>query len=129
LFLFVFFNRKRAAPEAARSKAVPICCSAAAIIVLVVLSGSGFTHSRQAIAHFRNFYGTLSVILRGGGLHNAGLTLAHGRVAHGFQLQAAAHRHIPTAYYAFGSGLDHAFQLASSAARAERPTDIHIGVI
>jgi hypothetical protein len=87
LFLFVFFNRKRAAPEAARSKAVPICCSAAAIIVLVVLSGSGFTHSRKAIAHFRNFYGTLSVILRGGGLHNAGLTLAHGRVAHGFQLQ------------------------------------------
>jgi hypothetical protein len=129
LFLFVFFNRKRAAPEAARSKAVPICCSAAAIIVLVVLSGSGFTHSRKAIAHFRNFYGTLSVILRGGGLHNAGLTLAHGRVAHGFQLQAAAHRHIPTAYYAFGSGLDHAFQLASSAARAERRTAIHIGVI
>jgi len=129
LVLLVFFNRKRTAPELARRKAAPICSVAAAAIVAIVLSGSGFTHSRKALVRFRNFYGTLSVIPRDGDAQSAGLTLAHGRIAHGFQLQAAAYKRTPTAYYALNSGLDQAFQLASSAARAEKRSVLRIGAV
>jgi len=129
VILFVFRNRKRAAPEAARRKAVPLCSLTAAVIVALVLSGSGFTRSRKVVARFRNFYGTLSLIARGGDAESAGLTLAHGRIAHGFQLQGVGYRRIPTAYYAFGSGLDRAFQLAASSALAENRTGLRIGAI
>lgn len=129
LLSFVFIRRKRLAPEAARSKAVPICSVAAVFILVVVLGGSGFTHTRKPVARFRNFYGTLSVIPHSGGVQNTGLTLAHGRIAHGFQLQTSADRRTPTAYYAFGSGLDRAFQLASSATHAENRSALSIGAI
>ena len=129
LFLLVLLGRKRAAPEAARHKAVPICSVAALAVTAIVLSGTGFTHSQKALARFRNFYGTLSVLPREGDAENAALTLAHGRIAHGFQLRAAAYKRTPTAYYASGSGLDEAFQLAVSTAHTERRTGVVIGAV
>jgi hypothetical protein len=128
LFLFVFLNRKRAAPEKARKKAVPICCAATAIVAAVVLTGTGFAHVRKAVARYRNFYGTLSVLPRNGNAQSAALTLTHGRVVHGFQLQAAPYKRVPTAYYASDSGLGQAFQQASSKARAERRA-LHVGTV
>src|SRR5262249_12782763 len=129
LCLFVFLNRKRAGPEAARSKAVPICAVAALIFAAAIFTGTGFTQAAKPLARFRNFYGTLSVFSRAGDARTAALTLAHGRIAHGFQLQAAEYRSMPTAYYALGSGLDQAFQLASSAARAEDRSALRIGAV
>jgi hypothetical protein len=128
LFLFVFFNRKRAVPENARKKAAPICSVAAAIVAAVVLTGTGFAHTRKAIARYRNFYGTLSVLSRDGDSANAALTLAHGRVVHGFQLQAASYRRIPTAYYASESGLGQAFRQVFSIVGAERHT-LRVGAV
>jgi hypothetical protein len=129
LFMLVFFNRRRAAPEAARSKAVPICAAAALAVAAVVFTGTGFTRAQKPLARFRNFYGTLSVLPRGGGVQDAALTLAHGRVVHGFQLQNAAYKRVPTAYYAAGSGFDQAFQLATAAARTEHRAAVHIGAV
>jgi hypothetical protein len=129
LFLFVFVNRKRAAPEAARPRAVPICAVAALAVAAVALSGTGFTRSQEALARFRNFYGALSVLPREGDARTAGLTLAHGRIVHGFQLRAAAYRRTPTAYYAPGSGLDKAFQLASARASARHRNGLRIGAV
>jgi hypothetical protein len=120
LFLFVFFNRKRSAPEKARHQAAPLCCAAAAIVVAVVLAGTGFVHARNAFVRYRNFYGTLSVLPREGDAKSAGLSLVHGRVVHGFQLQAAPSKRVPTAYYSSGGGLGQAFRQVSAIAQAER---------
>src|SRR5215831_1925896 len=109
LLLLVFFNSKRAAPEAARPKAV--CAAAALAVTAIALSGAGFSRPKQALERVRNFYGTLSVLPRAGDGETAALTLAHGRIKHGFQLRSAAYRRSPTAYYASGSGLERAFQL------------------
>jgi hypothetical protein len=125
LFCFVVLNSKRAAPEAARRKAVPICSVAVVIFIAVVLVGT----ARKAVARFRNFYGTISVIAHEGDGQGASLILAHGRIAHGFQLQAPAYKHTPTAYYASGSGLDQAFRLSRSAAFSEQRTALRIGAV
>src|SRR5262249_58217875 len=53
LCLFVFLNRKRATPEAARSKAVPICAVAALIFAAAILTGTGFTQAAKPLARFR----------------------------------------------------------------------------
>lgn len=119
LFLFVFLNRKRPAPEKARNKAVPICCAAAASVTAVVLAGTGFVHARKALVRYRNFYGALSVLPREGDAQSAGLSLVHGRVVHGFQLQAALSKRVPTAYYSSESGLGQAFRQVSAIADAE----------
>jgi len=129
LFILVFFNRRRAAPEAARSKAAPVCALAALAVAAVVFTGTGFARAQKPLARFRNFYGTLSVLPRGGGVQAAALTLAHGRVVHGFQLQDAAYKRIPTAYYAAGSGFDQAFQRAIAAALTGHRTAVHIGAV
>jgi hypothetical protein len=129
LFLLVFLNRKRAAPEGARRKAVPICAAAALAVTAIALSGTGFSRPKQALLRVRNFYGTLSVLPRAGDGETAAVTLAHGRIVHGFQLRSAAYRRTPTAYYASGSGLDRAFQLASCGSAAGHRAGLRIGAI
>jgi hypothetical protein len=129
LLLLVFLNRKRAAPEAARRKAVPICAAAALAVTAIALSGTGFSRPKQALARVRNFYGTLSVLPPAGDDETAALTLAHGRILHGFQLQSAVYRRTPTAYYASGSGLDRAFQLASCRSGAGHRAALRIGAV
>ncbi len=125
LVLYVALNSKRPAPEAARSKAVPVCSIAFVVFIAVVCMGT----ARKAVARFRNFYGTLSVIAHEGDAESASLILVHGRITHGFQLQAPAYKHTPTSYYAAGSGLDQAFRLARSAALTEHRTALRIGAI
>jgi len=119
LLLFVFFNRKRSAPERARYNAVPLCCAAAATVAAVVLAGTGFVHARKALVRYRNFYGTLSVLPREGDEQSAGLSLVHGRVVHGFQLQEALLKRVPTTYYSSESGLGQAFRQVAAIAQAE----------
>lgn len=129
LFLLVFVNRNRAAPERARKKAAPVCAIAAAAVLAAVLVGSASSHGNGAIARFRNFYGTLSLIRRDGDSRNAGLSLVHGRVVHGFQLHAAEYRRIPTTYYSIGSGLDRAFRLAAATASSTRQVGLQVGAV
>jgi hypothetical protein len=119
LFLFVFLNGKRSAPEKARNRAVPLCCAAAASVAAVVLAGTAFVHVRKALIRYRNFYGTLSVLPREGDAQSAGLSLVHGRVVHGFQLETALSKRVPTAYYSSESGLGQAFRQVSAMAQAE----------
>ena len=119
LLLFVFFNRKRSAPERARYNAVPLCCAAVATVAAVVLAGTGFVHARKALVRYRNFYGTLSVLPREGDEQSAGLSLVHGRVVHGFQLQEALLKRVPTTYYSSESGLGQAFRQVAAIAQAE----------
>ena len=129
LLLLVFLKRKRAAPEAARRKAVPVCAAAALAVTAIALSGAGFSGSKPALQRVRNFYGTLAVLPRAGDGETAALTLAHGRVVHGFQLRSAAFRRTPTAYYASGSGLERAFQLVSSGSGAGHRAGLRIGAV
>jgi hypothetical protein len=119
LFLFVFLNGKRSAPEKARNRAVPLCCAAAASVAAVVLAGTAFVHARKALIRYRNFYGTLAVLPREGDVQSAGLSLVHGRVVHGFQLETTLSKRVPTAYYSSESGLGHAFRQVSAMAQAE----------
>ena len=119
LFVVIFLNRKRSAPEKARNRAVPLCCAAGATVAAVILAGSGFVHARKSLVRYRNFYGTLSVLPREGDAQSAGLSLVHGRVVHGFQLQAALSKRVPTVYYSSGSGLGQAFRQVSAIANAE----------
>jgi hypothetical protein len=129
LILYVFLNGRRKDPEPARTRAAPICCTAAALMAALVFTGSGLAHSRKALARYRNFYGTLSVVPRDADdPARSALMLLHGRISHGLQLRAPEYRHCPTSYYAAASGIGFAIRQASLAAIQER-RNLRLGVV
>ena len=113
--LYVFLNRKRSAPEPARSKAAPACSVAALLVVALVLGGSAVAHTRRSLARFRNFYGTLAITLQDADdPARSAISLLHGGVSHGFQSRSPAYRRSPTAYFSRNSGIGLAIEQAMS---------------
>jgi hypothetical protein len=129
LILYVFFNGRRKDPESARTRAAPICCTAAALMAALVFTGSGLAHARKALARYRNFYGSLSVVPRDADdPARSALMLVHGRISHGLQLRPPEYRHCPTSYYAATSGIGFAIRQASSRGTQER-RNLRLGVV
>jgi hypothetical protein len=129
LIVYAFSNGRRKDPEPARTRAAPICCTAAALMAALVFTGSGLAHARKALARYRNFYGTLSVFPRDADdPTRSALMLVHGRISHGFQLRPSEYRHCPTSYYAYASGIGLAIRQASAAATQER-RNLRLGVV
>jgi len=62
-------------------------------------------HDNAVIDQHRNFYGVMRVSEYHEGEPNHDLTLFHGRINHGFQLQSDSSRGWPTAYYSPISGV------------------------
>jgi hypothetical protein len=100
--IFRDFSQRRPAQVPMFLWAMPL----AAFCVATVIVLRATSHSANAVAATRNFYGTLTVIdddpakpqpLRG---------MYHGRVLHGAQFLSGALSGRPTTYYAEGSGID-----------------------
>ena len=129
LFVHLFVNRHRSLPEKVRRTAAHFCSIASLATTAIVLVASGFAHSGHAIARFRNFYGTLTVMPReivdSGG---AGYSLLHGRIVHGFQLRTEPYDRVPTAYYTTHSGVGLAIAQATAAARSARRS-LNVGTV
>ena len=84
-----------------------VACLALALSLLsVVLRAHIRAVEARAETMERDFFGVVSVEVGAeeGGLGDA-LYLRHGRVVHGFQLEAPALRALPTSYFAEGSGI------------------------
>jgi hypothetical protein len=129
LLLYVFFNRERSVPEQARTKAAPLCCAAAALVSAFVLTATGLSHAKNAIARYRNFYGTLAVLPQeSDDPARSALVLVHGRISHGFQLRADLKRDNPTAYFVPNSGVGLAVRHAISVSNQEH-RNVRLGVL
>ena len=129
LVLYALSNRNRTDSHKAREKAAPIYCGAALLLAALVLGGTAFARTRNAIQASRSFYGVLSVVPQNmDDPARSAYRLMHGRVIHGFQLRAEGERRTPTAYYSSTSGVGIAIlQSALEVSRAHR--GLRIGIV
>lgn len=129
LVLYALSNRNRTDSHKAREKAAPIYCGAALLLAALVLGGTAFARTRNAIQASRSFYGVLSVApWKMDDPVRSAYRLMHGRVIHGFQLRAEGERRTPTAYYSSASGVGIAIHQAAAESSSARK-GLKIGVV
>ncbi len=107
--------------------------AAAAFLLWTALTAALWLHYRDqrewVVAGARNFYGVLRVKRTSSGGKD-GLTLVHGRIAHGFQFDEGEYRNKPISYFCPESGFGKAMLfLRTRAGREGERKGLHIGVL
>ncbi|MCX7805322.1 MAG: ferrichrome ABC transporter permease, partial [Planctomycetota bacterium] len=124
--------RPAARPAPPRALAGVIAASAAALPLWAALVATLWLHYRDqrkwVIASARNFYGVLRVKTTSSGGKD-GLTLVHGRIAHGFQFDEGEYRNKPISYFSPESGFGKAMLYLRTRAGREGAKGLRIGVL
>ena len=82
-----------------------LALSIAGFMTLVFMGIIAGNHPYTEIASYRDFYGVTRVAERPGGDDKIFRKLYHDKINHGSQITNAPHRHFPTTYFSYHSGI------------------------
>jgi len=100
---------------------------AGSVPLLGMLSADVIRYRNKVVAQERNFYGVLRVRHYYQNSERHDMTLYHGQIQHGFQLQGRRYRGWPTSYYGPDSGIGVAIRFHPE--RSRRGRRFRIGVV